>query len=124
MVNPPFRHRKDYEFENISLPESTFTINWAKSNIKEVEELRSVRMGIEFKLEDSEYIRVPEDQCGVYSRTVSFQNLSNDILEELFVGGETTIHLSKVDNGKSGIEIVAGPKPKSSGKFLMKFFTN
>ena len=106
------------------MPESTFTIDWAKSNIKEAEQLRTVRISISFKLEDDKYIKVPDNQRGVYSRSMSFQDLSNDFLEQLFVGGETTIHVSKVDNGKSGIEIVAGPKPKSSGKFLMKFFTN
>src|SRR5690348_11252604 len=81
-----------FQFESVSLAESTFTINWAAAGIKEVEQLRAVNFTIFFKLDD--FFKLSADKNGKrHSRYVLLRDLPNDTLEQLFVGGEATIHL-------------------------------
>ena len=111
------------KFESISLPKSTFTINCADAGIREVEELRAVSFHIRFELIDDEYHNLTDyERVHPHYRDIPFRDLEEDILEQLFVGGEATIHLSKEDYVKSRIEIGAAPvtKPKS-GNYLVKF---
>ena len=132
MVEADYKEGKNWglDFESISLPKSTFTINWATAGINEVEELRTVVISIDFKLKDGEgkHNKVTESERGglPLSRYIKLRDLKEDILEKLFVGGQqATIHLSRVDYGKNEIEIGVAPvtKPKSSNS-LVKIFTN
>ena len=117
----------DHEFESVSLAESTFTMNWATAGIKEAEELRAITFNIRFKLKDGKGRdrKLTEKERGGRPkyRDIKLRDLKQDILEQLFVGGEATIHLSSADIGNSRIEIGADSvtKPKSSMKFTVDY---
>ena len=105
-----------FPLQDISYDKSTFITNWTNWNIEDIVELREVEINISFELTDkngnlAKEIRENKIQK-TFHRVLSFRDFSDDILVQVFLGGEAIIFLSAEFDDNCEMSVDAETKPK------------